>query len=77
MVPGQKHIYDEFATKLKAWFEKSKPEYGSNIPDLRLEIDTQDDLILIRLFMILPEQINPTKKMSIPLGLREGFKDVE
>lgn len=77
MKPGQKAKYEEYCTKLMQLFDKHKPEASAYVPDMQLRLLPEDDKIIAKFIVILPEAINPLNKMDVPVGLREGLKDVD
>ena len=77
MKPGQKAKYEEYCAKLMKLFEENKPEPSMFVPDMHLRLYAEDDKLTAKFLLILPDMINPLKKVDIPLGLREGLKDVD
>lgn len=47
------------------------------VPDMHLKLYAEDDKLTAKFLLILPEAINPMKTVEVPLGLREGLKDVD
>lgn len=77
MKPGNKAKYEEFCTKLQKLFEENKPKPSTYSPDMQLKLEASDDKITAKFMIVLPEAINPMKQVQIPLGLKEGLKDVD
>lgn len=77
MKPGNKAKYEEFCTKLSKLYDENKPKPSSYTPDMQLKLEAFDDKITAKLMAVLPEAINPLKQVEIPLGLKEGLKDVD
>lgn len=77
MKPGNKAKYEEFCSKLMALYQEHKPKPSSYVPDMQLKLEAADDKITAKFMLVLPEAINPLNKMQIPVGLKEGLKDVD
>jgi hypothetical protein len=77
MKEGQKAKYEEYCKNLMKLFEENKPEPSMFVPDMHLRLYAEDDKLTAKFLLILPDMINPLKKVDIPLGLREGLKDVD
>jgi len=58
-------------------FKENKPEPSMFVPDMHLKLYAEDDKLTAKFLLILPEAINPLKTVEVPLGLREGLKDVD
>lgn len=58
-------------------FEENKPSSSPYAPTLHLRMIADDAKITAKFLVVLPETINPLKSMEIPVGLREGLKDVD
>lgn len=77
MKPGQKEKYQTYCEKLMQLFKENKPEPSMFVPDMHLKLYAEDDKLTAKFLLILPEAINPLKTVEVPLGLREGLKDVD
>lgn len=77
MKPGGKAKYEEYCAKLMQLFEENKPTPGMFTPELQLRLYAEDDKISAKFLVVLPEIMNPLKQMDIPVGLKEGLKDVD
>jgi len=58
-------------------FEENKPKPSAFVPDLHLKLYAEDDKLTAKFLVILPDALNPLKTISVPIGLREGLKDVD
>lgn len=77
MKPGGKAKYEGYCEKLHKLFLENKPEPSAFVPDMHLKLTAEDDKITARFMVILPEAINPLKQVQVPVGLKEGLKDVD
>jgi len=77
MKPGGKAKYEVYCEKLLKLFEENKPKPSAWVPDLYLKLYAEDDKITAKFMVVLPEAINPLKKVDVPIGLREGLKDTD
>ena len=77
MKPGGKAKYEVYCVKLLKLFEENKPKPSAWVPDLHLKLYAEDDKITAKFMIVLPEAINPLKKVDVPIGLREGLKDTD
>ena len=42
-----------------------------------MKLYAEDDKLTAKFLVVLPDALNPLKKIDIPIGLREGLKDVD
>ena len=77
MKAGGKAKYEVYCEKLHKLFLDNKPEPSAWVPDMHLKLYAEDDKITAKFLIVLPEAINPLKKVDVPIGLREGLKDTD
>ena len=77
MKAGGKAKYEVYCEKLHKLFLDNKPEPSAWVPDMHLKLYAEDDKITAKFLVVLPEAINPLKKVDVPIGLREGLKDTD
>lgn len=76
MKPGGKAKYEGYCEKLLKLFNENKPT-GFMVPDMHLKLYAEDDKIIAKFLIVLPEMMNPTNNMNIPTGMKEALKDVD
>lgn len=78
MKPGGKAKYDGYVKRLNEFLAYAEPPRGGMYePEIHVKFYAEDDKIIIKFLMILPEAISGLRDIQIPIGLKEGLKDVD
>ena len=78
MKPGGKAKYEEYCKRLQKFYEWTDPPRGKTYdPEPHVKFFAEDDKIIIKFLLILPERISNLETFNVPLGLKEGLKDVD
>lgn len=78
MKPGGKAKYDGYVTRLNKFVAVNPPPRGEKYaPEVHVKFYAEDDKIIIKFMLIFPETISGLRDIQIPIGLKEGLKDVD
>lgn len=78
MKPGGKAKYEGYCQRLQKFYEWTDPPRGKKYdPEPHVKFIAEDDKIIIKFLLILPEGVSNLDTFQIPAGLKEGLKDVD
>lgn len=78
MKPGNKAKYEEFVERYNKFYEMTEPPRGHDYkPEPHVKFYAHDDKLVVKFILVFPENISPLKQFDVPLGLKEGLKDVD